>query len=358
MSGSSRSSSARSSSSSGRTTTACARPSFQGLREDKTAREVHPRGAASVRAPLRASGCFKLTNLDKVFWPEGTDHEGRPAHVLPSDRAGAPAAHPRPAIHDEALPRRRVRARRSSRRTRRRTCRTGSRRSACTCRPARVAAKRRSGSTRAARQRRGRAALDGQHGLHRHEHVVLARRQARSPGLRALRPRPVRRTSASRRRSQVALLVKAGARRARPRVVPEDVERRRHARARAGRAPATPSTTRASSRRSSPARSRARIRGLATTEWSKAKRRGVLIDSNQNGEGKTIASVYSVRPRPGAPVSTPLRWDEVEREARSVGRSRWTSCSSGSREARRPLRGRAVDAAAPRQGAERRCASR
>jgi bifunctional non-homologous end joining protein LigD len=52
-------------------------------------------------------------------------------------------------------------------------------------------------------------------------------------------------------------------------------------------------------------------RGLVTTEWSKAKRRGVLIDSNQNGEGKTIASVYSVRPKPGAPVSTPLRWDEV-----------------------------------------------
>jgi len=52
-------------------------------------------------------------------------------------------------------------------------------------------------------------------------------------------------------------------------------------------------------------------RGLVTTEWSKAKRRGVLIDSNQNGEGKTIASVYSVRPKAGAPVSTPLRWDEV-----------------------------------------------
>jgi bifunctional non-homologous end joining protein LigD len=52
-------------------------------------------------------------------------------------------------------------------------------------------------------------------------------------------------------------------------------------------------------------------RGLATTEWSKAKRRGVLIDANQNGGGKTIASAYSVRPRPGAPVSTPLRWDEV-----------------------------------------------
>jgi bifunctional non-homologous end joining protein LigD len=52
-------------------------------------------------------------------------------------------------------------------------------------------------------------------------------------------------------------------------------------------------------------------RGLATTEWTKSKRRGVLIDANQNGEGKTIASAYSVRPRPGAPVSTPLRWAEV-----------------------------------------------
>jgi DNA ligase D len=50
---------------------------------------------------------------------------------------------------------------------------------------------------------------------------------------------------------------------------------------------------------------------LATTEWSKVRRRGVLIDANQNGEGKTIASAYSVRPKPGAPVSTPLAWDEV-----------------------------------------------
>jgi bifunctional non-homologous end joining protein LigD len=53
--------------------------------------------------------------------------------------------------------------------------------------------------------------------------------------------------------------------------------------------------------------------GLVTTEWARAKRRGVLIDSNQNGEGKTIASVYSVRPHEGAPVSTPLRWDEVKK---------------------------------------------
>jgi bifunctional non-homologous end joining protein LigD len=50
---------------------------------------------------------------------------------------------------------------------------------------------------------------------------------------------------------------------------------------------------------------------LATTEWSKARRRGVLIDANQNGQGKTIASAYSVRPNARASVSTPVAWGEV-----------------------------------------------
>jgi bifunctional non-homologous end joining protein LigD len=56
----------------------------------------------------------------------------------------------------------------------------------------------------------------------------------------------------------------------------------------------------------------ARHPGLLTTEWLKKKREGVLVDHRQNGWGKTIASVYSVRPKPGAPVSTPLRWDELK----------------------------------------------
>jgi bifunctional non-homologous end joining protein LigD len=50
---------------------------------------------------------------------------------------------------------------------------------------------------------------------------------------------------------------------------------------------------------------------LVTTEWARKKRHGVLVDANQNRQGATNASVYSVRPRAGAPVSTPLRWDEV-----------------------------------------------
>ena len=56
--------------------------------------------------------------------------------------------------------------------------------------------------------------------------------------------------------------------------------------------------------------------GKVTTEWLKKKRSGVLLDHRQNGWGKTIASVYSVRPKPGAPVSTPLRWDELTQDVR------------------------------------------
>src|SRR5438876_8694709 len=56
--------------------------------------------------------------------------------------------------------------------------------------------------------------------------------------------------------------------------------------------------------------------GKVTTEWLKKKRRGVLVDHRQNGWGKTIASVYSVRPKPGAPVSTPLRWEELSADLR------------------------------------------
>jgi bifunctional non-homologous end joining protein LigD len=56
--------------------------------------------------------------------------------------------------------------------------------------------------------------------------------------------------------------------------------------------------------------------GKLTTQWLKKKREGVLVDHRQNGWGKTIASVYSVRPKPGAPVSTPLHWKELTSSVR------------------------------------------
>jgi len=39
----------------------------------------------------------------------------------------------------------------------------------------------------------------------------------------------------------------------------------------------------------------------------------VLVDYNQNAWGRTLASVYSVRPHPRACVSTPITWKEVEK---------------------------------------------
>ncbi|MGH8947061.1 MAG: non-homologous end-joining DNA ligase, partial [Acidimicrobiia bacterium] len=49
-----------------------------------------------------------------------------------------------------------------------------------------------------------------------------------------------------------------------------------------------------------------------TMEWDKPKRKGkVFIDHNRNASGQTVASVYSVRPLPGAPISVPITWEEV-----------------------------------------------
>ena len=50
---------------------------------------------------------------------------------------------------------------------------------------------------------------------------------------------------------------------------------------------------------------------LATSKWWKEERHGVFLDYNQNAKDRTVASVYSVRPRPAATVSAPLTWDEL-----------------------------------------------
>ncbi len=57
---------------------------------------------------------------------------------------------------------------------------------------------------------------------------------------------------------------------------------------------------------------------LMTAEYRVAKRpKGrVLVDYNQNAWGRTLASIYSVRPRPRAPVSTPVTWDEIDKGIR------------------------------------------
>ncbi len=62
---------------------------------------------------------------------------------------------------------------------------------------------------------------------------------------------------------------------------------------------------------------------LATVERARRRRDGrVYVDAGQNGHGRVLAAPYSVRPRPGATVSTPLSWDEVvpglDREAFTI----------------------------------------
>ncbi|HEY8393268.1 MAG TPA: non-homologous end-joining DNA ligase [Thermaerobacter sp.] len=68
---------------------------------------------------------------------------------------------------------------------------------------------------------------------------------------------------------------------------------------------------------------RAELPRLVTTERAVARRppAAVYLDFLQNGLGKTVVSVYGPRPRPGAPVSMPVGWEEL---ARGVNPASWT----------------------------------
>jgi DNA primase len=55
-----------------------------------------------------------------------------------------------------------------------------------------------------------------------------------------------------------------------------------------------------------------RLPGEVTTKWWKEERGAkIFVDYNQNARDRSIASPYSVRAKPGAPVSAPLEWDEL-----------------------------------------------
>jgi DNA ligase D len=59
-----------------------------------------------------------------------------------------------------------------------------------------------------------------------------------------------------------------------------------------------------------------RLPSQVTTSWWKEQRgRRIFVDYNQNARDRTIASAYSIRPKPGAPVSAPLHWEELSQVA-------------------------------------------
>src|SRR5687767_13304494 len=51
--------------------------------------------------------------------------------------------------------------------------------------------------------------------------------------------------------------------------------------------------------------------GVTTAWWKEERGERIFVDYNQNNRDRTIASAYSLRPLPGAPVSTPVTWDEL-----------------------------------------------
>ncbi|HEY3335206.1 MAG TPA: hypothetical protein VGK16_08225, partial [Candidatus Limnocylindrales bacterium] len=67
----------------------------------------------------------------------------------------------------------------------------------------------------------------------------------------------------------------------------------------------------------------ATVPDLVSWEWSKADRGGkARLDYTQNAAIKTLVAPYAVRPRRGAPVSAPIRWDELDDP--TLAPDRWT----------------------------------
>ncbi len=67
----------------------------------------------------------------------------------------------------------------------------------------------------------------------------------------------------------------------------------------------------------------ATVPDLVSWEWAKAERGGrARLDYTQNAAIKTLVAPYAVRPRPGAPVSAPIRWEELD--APDLAPDRWT----------------------------------
>jgi bifunctional non-homologous end joining protein LigD len=73
---------------------------------------------------------------------------------------------------------------------------------------------------------------------------------------------------------------------------------------------------------------------LVSWEWAKGRRKGLIrLDYTQNAINKTLVGPYSIRPAPGAPVSAPVEWSELDdRDLRS---NRWTIRDIGERLAKK-----------------------
>ena len=74
----------------------------------------------------------------------------------------------------------------------------------------------------------------------------------------------------------------------------------------------------------------ASVPDMVSWEWEKSKRKGLArLDYTQNAINKTLVAPFSVRPAPGAPVSVPIAWDELDDP--DLRPDRWTIRTIGER---------------------------
>ncbi len=215
-------------------------PGRQGPGTDRaraTAGDRDPAGLANTSAVQPRQGLLARRG----------DHEGRSPRLLPEDRSCARPAPAPQAVHDEALPRR----------DRGRPLLPEGRAGAHAVLdrdggvPGELEGRQAlADDSLSAGRRRARPPLDGEHGLHRHERLVLACRPAGAPGLRPLRPRSGGRRRISRDRAGRAPRAVV-ARRGRARELREDERLGRDPRARPGRAAPRATRTPGASRSSS-----------------------------------------------------------------------------------------------------------
>jgi bifunctional non-homologous end joining protein LigD len=200
-------------------------PSYKGLREDKTPAEVRREQPLETEI-RRGRRALRLSNLDKVFWPEEGITKG---DLLSYYREVAPALLPH--LRDRPFTMKRYPDGWQGNHF--------FQKDAPSHMPEWIPSKTyppEADDPLPARERRARAPLDGEHGLHRHEHLVLARRQARAARLGPVRSRPLPGRGLPRGRAGGAAR-QGGARCPRARRLSQDERCRRLPRARAGGAP-------------------------------------------------------------------------------------------------------------------------
>ena len=284
-----------------------------------------PRGAAPDRRgdPQGEADAAPLEPRQAVLAGRG-HHEGRAPRLLPGRREGPRPAPAQAAVHDEALPRRlagqellpEAGAVAHPRLDRDRGL------------PCVDARRREEGHRLRARRRRARPSLDGQHGVHRHAHMGLARRSTRAAGLGDVRPRPVG-GSDVRGRGRGGAARAGDARRARARVGAEDERLARDPRPRPDR---PSSRVRRGARVRGHRRGRARPRAPGSrhdrVDEGEAPRRARRRKPERPGEDHRVRLL-------GAPEGGSARSRRHSAGTRSCPGStstpsRWTSCSSAS----------------------------